>query len=89
MEKTRTLTFKQQVKVCIAVFIIDIVLAHLFQTGLFHNLSWLVYGAMFLVNPVLPERWWSARMHPKAAVTGLRIAGAICIYIGLTGRFGI
>lgn len=89
MKKIITLTFKQQIGVCFAVFILDIVLAHLFQTGLFHNLSWLVYGAMFLVNPVLPEQLWSAKMHPKEAVTGIRIASAICIYIGLTGQFGV
>lgn len=88
MKKIKALTFKRQIEVCFAVFIIDIVLAHLLQTGLFHNLSWLVYGAMFIINPVLPEQWWDVRMRPKA-VTGIRIAGAICIYIGLTGQFGI
>ena len=87
--KKYKLTFKQQVIVCFVVFIISIILAHTFQFGWFHNLSWLIYGVIFIVNPVWPERWWNAKVHPKAATIGCRIAGAICIYIGATGRFGI
>lgn len=89
MKKTLKLTFKQQFTIGIAVFIIDIVLAHLFQTGLFHNLSWLIYGGLFIVNPVLPESFVSSKIHPKAGIIGCRIAGLICIIIGLLLRSGI
>ena len=88
MRKYR-LTFKQQILLCFAVFIIDILLAHIFQSGIFHNISWLIYGILLLVNPVFPEQWGIGKIHPRAEVNGCRIAGAICIYIGATGRFGI
>ena len=87
--KKYKLTFKQQVIVCFAVFIINIILAHTFQSGWFHNLSWLIYGVLLIVNPVLPEQWCNAKAYPKSATIGCRIAGAICVYIGATGQFGI
>lgn len=81
------LTFKQQMKVCFAVFIVDIFLAHWFQSGVFHNLSWVLWGALFLLNPVWPERWSSA--YPESGKKGARIAGGIMVIIGLIFRFGI
>ena len=80
-------SFRQQLLLCFVVFLIDILLAHLFQTGVFHNLSWLVWGLLFLVNPVWPEGW--IPISPSHQNKGLRIAGAILILIGLTARFGI
>lgn len=87
MKKIVNLTFKKQISICIAVFIMDIVLAHLFQTGLFHNLTWLIYGVLFFINPVWPEEW--VNVYPEQREKGVRIAGAICIIIGLITKFGI
>lgn len=87
MKNIVNLTFKQQIKLCIGVFIIDIVLAHLFQTGLFHNLTCLIYGGLFFVNPVWPEGW--INVYPEQRKKGVRIAGVICIIIGLITRFGV
>lgn len=81
------LTFHQQVLVCFAIFLADILLAHLFQTGIFHNISWVLWGILFLLNPVWPESW--VNMYPESGKKGARIAGGIMVLIGLIFRFGI
>ncbi len=80
-------TFHQQFKVCFTVFILNIILAHLFQTGVFHNFSRLICGVLFLWNPVWPETWVTC--YPESQKLGARIAGAILIILGLICRFGI
>lgn len=87
MKKRFKLTFRQQCGICILVFLMNILLAHLFQTGLFHNLTWLICGGLFLVHPVCPENWFT--VYPKSLEEGFRIGGAILIVLGLITRFGI
>ncbi len=85
--KKRKLTFRLQCRICIFIFLINILLAHLFQTGLFHNLTFLICGGLFLAHPVCPEHWGSA--YPDGWERGFRIGGAILMVLGLITRFGI
>ena len=87
MEKMLKLTFRQQAIVGLAIFIVNILLAHLFQTGLFHNLGWMIWGGLFLINPVWPEKWLV--FDTKTMKRNVRIGAVLCIVIGLITRFGI
>lgn len=81
------LTFKQQVIFGFILMGICFVLSHFFQNGVFHNVAWIVYGVAFIVNPVWPQSWSYA--DSSKMKRGARIAGIICILIGLLTRFGV
>ena len=49
-------TFKQQVLFGIVLVIIGNSMAFALHNGLFVNFSWIIYGIIFLINPVYPER---------------------------------
>lgn len=50
-----------------------------------YNLAWVFFGALFVVNPVYPERFQN---RPRAKEEA-RLAGVICIAIGLVMQFGL
>lgn len=81
------LTFKQQVLLCVAVAIVDIVLAQVTRLGIFHNISWVFYGTIFLIHPVWPQSadWRDHRILKR----GIRIGAVLCIVIGLITKFGV
>ncbi len=87
MKRTFKLTFFQQFTLCVSMGLVCILCAHLFQTGLFHNVYWTSCGVLFLVNPVWPEFLFSP--YPEKQRLGARIAAVIMICLGLLGRFGI
>lgn len=87
MKQILRFTFRQQCILCAAVFLLDIVLAHLMNTGLFHNLTWLIWGVLFLLNPVTPESWSAA--DPNSREKGARIAGILFVVVGLIFRSGV
>ena len=53
MEK---LTFGIQIIVGIILIIIANVLSLVLHNGIFSNISWVIYGLLFIINPVYPER---------------------------------
>lgn len=61
-------------------------LAFLFHFGILVNLAWIVYGALAFLYPVCPARWQNSDRE-KNALLGVRIAGILCIAIGLLTRF--
>lgn len=83
MEK---LTFDRLVAIGVVLILIANVLAFLLHAGFLVNLAWVVYGALCLVHPVCPGRWKNSEREKKA-VLGVRIAGILCIAIGLLTRF--
>ena len=78
--------FTQQLTLCFGLFLCNGLLAHGLGCGWFHNLSWVLSGLLFLVNPVLPEPWHD--FHSDALRREARIAGAVLLFIGLVVRFG-
>ena len=59
-------------------------LAFIFRFGIFANIAWILYGLLFLINPVYPKRYHGEREKAKLAA---RIAGALCILVGFLTRF--
>ena len=45
-------TFKRQLMLGIMLIILGNVLAFVFHRGILANIAWIVYGLMFLVNPI-------------------------------------
>ena len=87
MEKKTFWTFQRQLGLGIGGMVVCMVLAQLFQNGLFHNAAWILYGLGLVVHPVWPESWsWRGPAQLRRAA---RIAGAICIGVGLMTRFGV
>ena len=85
--KTCRLTFKQQMLVGIGLMILSVILSQVFHDGIFHNIAWIIYGLLCILNPDWPKSWTYA--GPQKMKKGYYIAGAICIMIGLLTRFGI
>ena len=81
MEK---LTFKRQLFMGIVLIIAGNILAFIFRKGIFSNIAWILYGLLFIINPVYPERY---RDNGKKAKVAARIAGIVCIIVGVTTRF--
>ena len=81
------LTFKQQMLVGIGLIILSIILSQVFRNGIFHNIAWIIYGLLCVLNPVWPESRTYA--DPQKMKKACYIAGAICIMIGLLTRFGV
>lgn len=78
----KNLTFKKQIILGIILIIIGKLLEFTFHNGIFSNIAWILYGLIFLLNPVCPERY-----DNKAGKLGARFAGILCIIIGLLTRF--
>ena len=81
MEK---LTFRKQIIFGLILFIAANVLAFIFHNGIFSNFAWVIYGLLFIVNPVYPEQYCGEK---KKAELGARIAGVLCVAVGLMTRF--
>lgn len=78
------LTFKRQIIGGIILIIAGNILAFVFHKGIFSNIVWIIYGLLFIINPVYPEQY---RYNEAKAKTGARIAGTVCIVVGLITRF--
>ena len=80
----RKITFKQQIFIGIILIIVGNVLALFLQKGLFANIAWVLYGLILIVNPVYPQRYSN---DVKKAKLGSRIAGIICILVGIPTKY--
>ena len=81
MEK---LTFKRQLFLGIVLIIAGNILAFIFRKGTFSNIAWILYGLLFIINPVYPERY---RDNEEKAKIAVRVVGIICVVVGLITRF--
>ena len=52
-----------------------------------YNLAWAFTGLIFFINPVYPQN--AVRLEKENAEKGIRIAGMILVFIGLTNGFGV
>ena len=78
----KEITFKQQVLFGIVLVIIGNSIAFALHNGIFTNLSWIIYGITFLINPVYPKRAeWT--LGDKKARMVVRFCGGICILVGM------
>ena len=80
----KKLSFKRQIWLGAAVFILCLVLSHVLHIGWIYNLGWILYGLLFLINPVPPE---NVHGEPKKMKMYVRIAGIIALAWGLLVRY--
>lgn len=78
----KSLTFKRQIILGLVLIIVGNILAFVCHNGIFYNIAWIMYGLLFLLNPVHPECY-----DNKKGKLAVRIAGIICIVIALITRF--
>lgn len=77
-------TFKKQMLIGIMLIAVGNILAFIFHKGICANIAWVLYGLMLIVNPVYPERY---RNDAKRAKWGVRIAGVICVLVGVLTKY--
>lgn len=82
----KKLTFDRLLAAGVVLITMANVLAFLLHAGILVNLAWLLYGCLCLVHPVCPARWKNSGRE-KYAVLGVKIAGILCMAIGLLTRF--
>ena len=78
----RSLTFQRQIVLGVVLIIAGNLLAFIFHNGIFSNVMWILCGLLFILNPVYPKQCDS-----KKGEKGARIAGVICVAVGLLTRF--
>lgn len=82
----KKLTFDRLICAGVVLIVIANALAFWFHAGILVNLAWVLYGGLCLLHPVCPARWKNSDRE-KNALLGVRIAGILCIAIGLLTRF--
>jgi hypothetical protein len=79
------LTFKNQIILGIIFIVLGFICSTIFKQGIFSNIGWILYGALFVFHPVLPK---NAKSSSKALLV-MRITGLVIIILGIITRFGV
>lgn len=85
MEK---LTFDRLIGIGIVLIVFANALAFLLHAGILVNAAWVLYGGLCILHPVCPERWKNSNIE-ESALLGVRLAGVLCVAIGLLTRFAV
>ena len=80
----KKLTFQNQIFLGVVLIAAANALAFILHLGIFTNIAWILYGLLFLINPVYPKWYHGEREKAKL---GARIAGVLCILVGFLTRF--
>ena len=78
------LNFKNQMILGVVILMAGFVCATVTKIAVCANIGWIIYGLLFVIHPVWPER---AR-NPRMAMY-MRLTGVVIILLGLVARFGI
>lgn len=78
-------TFRVQLSVGLGVLAACFVLSTLTRQGIFINIGWFLYGALFAFHPVWPEQFDG--VDQVRMKRGLRIAGAVVMVLAVITRF--
>ena len=81
---TKRFTFKAQLLCGVIIAIASCTLSFALHRSIFMNIAWIIYGLMWIFHPVCPEGFDQKRGSHLA-----RVAGVICIAVGLIVKFGI
>lgn len=84
----KKLTFDKLILIGMGLVAFANALAFLLHAGILVNLAWILYGGICLLHPVCPARWQGSCREPNALL-GIRIAGGLCIALGLLIRFAV
>lgn len=80
----KKITFKQQVFIGVILITVGNIFALIFHKGWLANIAWILYGFIFILHPVYPEKYSNDK---KRAKLGVRIVGIICILVGVLTRY--
>ena len=80
----RKITFKRQVFIGIMLIAVGNILALILHEGLCANIAWVLYGLVLIINPVYPERYGNDTQKAK---WGIRLAGIICVLVGVLTQY--
>lgn len=78
------ITFKHQVFIGIILIVVGNVIALILHKGVLANIAWILYGLVLILHPIYPERYSN---DVKSAKLGSRIAGIICILVGILTKY--
>lgn len=81
---TKRFSFQAQLLCGVVMAIAGCTLAFAFHRSIVLNIAWILYGLMWLIHPVCPKGFDQRRGRQLA-----RIAGVICIAVGLIVKFGV
>ena len=80
----KKLTFRNQVILGIAILVVGFVCSTATRIGVCTNVAWVLYGLLFVIHPVWPER----AAHPRMKLY-IRLAGVTIVLLGIITRFGV
>lgn len=81
-------TFGKQIGMGMILLFASGCLAAVLHNTVFLNLAWILYGLLFVIHPVCPEQA-KFRYSEEGVQKIARMAGLICIAIGLITEFGV
>lgn len=81
---TKRFTFKAQLLCGVIIAIASCTLSFVLHRSIFMNIAWIIYGLIWIFHPVCPE-CFDVRRGSQLA----RVAGVVCIAVGLIVKFGI
>ncbi len=81
------INFRLQIIVTLILVIAGFISSLWFNKDIYYNLAWAFTGLAFFINPVYPQN--AIHLEEEKAKKGIRIAGMILVFIGLTNGFGV
>lgn len=81
------INFRTQIIVTLILVIVGFMSSLWFDKDIYYNLAWAFTGLVFFINPVYPPN--IVRLEREDAEKGIRIAGMIWVFIGVTNGFGV
>lgn len=86
-EAKMKINFRTQIIVTTILVIVGFLSSLWFAKDIYYNLAWTFTGLVFFINPVYPKNL--TNLEQEKAKKGIRIAGMILVFIGLTNGFGV
>lgn len=81
------INFRTQIIVTLILVIVGFMSSLWFDKDIYYNFAWAFTGLVFFINPVYPPN--IVRLEREDAEKGIRIAGMILVFIGVTNGFGV
>lgn len=81
------INFRLQIIVTLILVIAGFISSIWFNKDIYYNLAWAFTGLVFFINPVYPQN--AIQLEEEKVKKGIRIAGMILVFIGLTNGFGV
>lgn len=79
--------FRTQIIITMILVIVGFICSLWFAKDIYYNLAWAFTGLVFFINPVYPKNITNSEQ--EKAKKGIRIAGMVLVFIGLTNGFGV